>query len=144
MDSGVSGSLDRIRRSTKFRLRHSGESLAVRGAATSLVPRVSLSSSSSASAFVTLGCRQLSSSCHFARHQSECLGLRLPPTSSVSVLVCLRFARLRPRLSPFRPSSSISIFVSLRRSARWLVQRASAVGSMFYIESLETTVTCVF
>ena len=59
--------------------------------------RVSLSSSSSAPVFVTLGCRQLLGSCHFARPQSE----------SVSVFDCLRL-----RLSP---SSSISVFVYPRR-----------------------------
>ena len=84
----------------------------------------------SSSVSVTLGCLQLSGSCHFARPQSR------SSSSAVSVFVCLR---LRPS-----PSSSVSVFVCLRRSARWLVQRAWAVGPMFYIEGLETTVACVF
>ena len=41
-------------------------------------------------------------------------------------------------------NASIFVFVCLRRSAGWLVQRASAVCPMFYIEGLETTVACVF
>ena len=49
----------------------------------------------SSSVFVTLGCRQLKGSCHFARLQSEsvfvsnCHRPRLSPSSTVSVFVCL-------------------------------------------------------
>ena len=49
-------------------------------------------------------------------------------------------------LSLPRPQSeSVFVFVCLRRSARWLlVQKASGVGPLFYIEGLETDVACVF
>ena len=67
---------------------------------------------------------------------NECL--RLHPSTSSPVPV---FVYLRPHLSP---SSSVSVLICLRRGARWLVQRASAVCPMFYIMGLETTVACVF
>ena len=123
MGFGVSGSHER--RSIKFSSSLLWGCRRCKGAASSLVPEC-LSSSSSASIFVTRGCRQLLGSCHFARPQSE----------SVTVFVCHRL-----RLSA---SSPVSVFVSSRHSARWFVQRASAVGPMFYIEGLETTVACVF
>ena len=88
MGSGVSRLHER--RSIKFCVSLWGV-VSCEGAATSLIPRVSLSSSSFLS-------------------------------------VCARL-RLRPS-----PSSSISVFVCLRRSARWLVQRALAVCPMVYIE----------
>ena len=84
------------RKSTKFLLRHSGVSSAVKELPIRSSPQrvpLYLSPSSSASVVVTLGCRQLQRSCHFARPQTEsvsvsvCFRLRLPPSSSVSVEV---------------------------------------------------------
>ena len=120
MGSGVSGWHER--RNIKFRRRHSLVSSAVRELPLRLSPEwvclhLQLSPSSSVSVLA-------------------CLRLRLSPSSTVSVFVCLR-----PRLSP---SSSISVFVCLRRSAKWLVQRVSVVCPIFYIEGVETTVSCVF
>ena len=74
----------------------------------------------SSSIFVTLVCRQLLGSCHFARPQSESVFvfdcLRLSPSSPVSVFVSLR---LRPS-----PSSSVSVVVSggWSRGCRLLVR----------------------
>ena len=93
-----------------------------KGAATSLVPRVCLSSSSSSSVSVFV-----------------CLRLRHSGVSSAMRESSFVFVRLRLRPSP---CSSISVFVCLRRSARWLVQRASAICPLFYFEGLDTTVAC--
>ena len=91
---------------------------------------MSLSSSSTVSFFVALGCRQLLGSCQFARPQSEFVSvfarLRLFPSlsSSISVFVfvylrlCLSssssvFVFVYLRLCP-SPSSSVFVFVYLR------------------------------
>ena len=95
--------------------------------------RLRPSPSSSVPVFASLRLRLSSSS---PLSVFVCHHLRPSPSSSVSV-----FAPLRPRLSPPSP---VSVFVCLRRSAMWLVQRASTVGPMFYIEGLEATVACVF
>ena len=92
------------RKSTKFLLRHSGVSSAVKELPIRSSPQrvpLYLSPSSSASVVVTLGCRQLQRSCHFARPQSESVsvfvGLRLRPSTSSPVS---DFVYLRLRLSP--------------------------------------------
>ena len=124
MSSGVRGLHER---SVEFCLRLPLPSslwcvVSCKRAATSLVPRVSLSSS--VSFFV----------CLCLRHSCVTSAVKeLPLRSSPE--------RVRPRLSP---SSPVSVFVCLRRSARWLVQRVSAVCPVFYIEVLETTVACAF
>ena len=117
MGSGVSGSHER---SIRFRLRHSWMSSAARKLPLRSSPECLSSSSLSPSSSVFV----------FAVPVFLCLRLR------VFVFVCLRL-----RLSP---SSSVPVFVCLRRSARCLVQRASAVCPIFYIEGLETTVACAF
>ena len=122
------------RKSTKFLLRHSGVSSAVKELPIRSSPQrvpLYLSPSSSASVVVTLGCRQLQRSCHFARPQSE----------SVSVFVGLR---LRPSTSS--PVSDF-VYLRLRLSPSWYqVVGPESVGclSTVYIEGLETTVACAF
>ena len=60
----------------------------------------------------------------------------LSPSSTVPVFVYFRLRLFQ--------SSSFSVFVCLRRSARWLVKITSAVCQMFYIKSLETSEARVF
>ena len=56
------------------------------------------------------------------------------------VVSCKRVASsLVPRVG-LTSSSSVFVFVCLRRSARWLVQRASVVCTIFYIEVLKATI----
>ena len=68
------------------------------------------------------------------RHSGVSWAVRELPLCSSTEWVCLQLC-----LSP-----SPSISVCLRRSSRWLVQRASASCPMFYIEGLETIVVCAF
>ena len=101
------------RRSIKFCLRHSGVSSAVR--------ELPLRSSPE---WVYLR----------LRHSGVSSAVRKLPLRSSPEWVCLRL-----HLSP---SSSLYIFVCLCHSARWLIQRASAVCPMFNIEGLDTAVAC--